>query len=246
MQISDDLFLGPALGPQPSGVGLMPSPMERGVGPMGRVYLFDLVPLTLQATGLAATQAVSGVTSLVLTAGTGVTRSTAYDGSLIYTMDCARCVTLVSTNAGDTTQVATVVGFDFYGAPMTATITLNGTTTVVTLKAFKSVKSITISATTTGTVSAGFNDRLGLPVRVTDAVYLARVGWNATLAENAGTFVAAVTTDPATAATGDVRGLYTPSSAADGTKRLVMAIMMPALACGPNATRAGAYGVTQF
>jgi hypothetical protein len=246
VQISDDLFLGPALGPQPSGVGLMPSPMEKGVGPMGRIYVFDVVPLTLQATGLATAQAVSGSTNLTLTAGTGVTRITQYNGALGYSLDCARCVTLVSANAGDTTQTATVSGFDFYGAPMTATVSLNGTTTVVTTKAFKVVTTINISATTTGLISAGFNDRLGLPVRVTDAGYLARVGWNLTLAENAGTFVAAVTTDPATAATGDVRGLFTPSTAADGTKRLVMGILMPALACGPNATRAGAYGVTQF
>jgi len=36
-----------------------------------------------------------------------------------------------------------------------------------------------------------------------------------------------------------------PSSAADGIKRLVMEIALPAIAAGPNATRIGALGVTQ-
>ena len=44
---------------------------------------------------------------------------------------------------------------------------------------------------------------------------------------------------------GDVRGTYVPSSACDGTKRLVMGVLLPALAVGPNATRAGALGVNQ-
>ncbi len=56
--------------------------------------------------------------------------------------------------------------------------------------------------------------------------------------------VAAVATT-ATTTTGDVRGTYVPSSATDGTRRLVMAIALPAIAAGPNATRAGGYGVNQ-
>lgn len=244
MRIGDDLFMGSAYGPNATGDG-NPAPMEAGVGPMGRVYIFDVVPLTLQATGLATAQAVAGAGNLTLTAGTGVTASTDAFGVIRYTLDCARCVTLVSANAGDTTQTATVYGYDFYGQPMTAQVTLNGTTTVVTTKAFRSVTRIAISAVTAGNISAGFNDRLGLPVRVTDVGYVTSVKWAATLAQDAGTFVAAVTTDPATVSTGDVRGLYTPSSAANGSRRLVMTIAMPGVAVGPNATRAGAYGVTQ-
>ena len=53
-----------------------------------------------------------------------------------------------------------------------------------------------------------------------------------------------VATTPSTT-TGDVRGTYVPSSACDGTKRLVMGVLLPALAVGPNATRAGALGVNQ-
>ena len=42
--------------------------------------------------------------------------------------------------------------------------------------------------------------------------------WNNTLAQDAGTFVAADATSPATSATGDPRGTYLPSSASDGTR----------------------------
>ena len=244
MRIGDDLYMGAAFGPNATGDG-NPAPMEAGVGPMGRVYIWDVVPLTLQAAGLAAAQAVGAAGNLTLTAGTGVTASTDAFGVIRYTLDCARCVTLVSANVGDTTQTATVYGYDYMGAPMTSAVTLNGTTTAVTTKAFKSVTRIAISAATAGNISAGFNDRLGIPVRVTDVGYVTSVKWNATLAQDAGTFVAAVTTDPATVSTGDVRGLYTPSSAANGSRRLVMTIALPAIAVGPQATRVGAYGVTQ-
>jgi hypothetical protein len=242
-QFDDDLYLGPVV--RGGSVSDGPSAMTRGIGPMARVYIFDVVPLTLQAAGLAAAQAVAGAGNLTLTAGTGVTTSVDAGGTTRYVLDTPRCVTLVSANAGDTTQTATVSGYDLYGQAMSAVVTLNGTSTVATTKAFKSVTRIAISAVTAGNISAGFNDKLGIPVRVTDAAYVVSVKWAATLAADAGTFVAADTTSPATTSTTDVRGCYTPSSAANGTRRLVMAIAIPAIGVGPNATRVGALGVDQ-
>lgn len=244
MQVQDDLYLGSAFAGGPLDL-TYPAPQERGVGPMGRTLLFDVVPLTLQASGLAAAQAVATAKNLALTAGTGVTTQLTIDGATRFVLDTPRCLTVVSANAGDTTQLVTFSGFDQYGQPMTARVTLNGTTPVVTSKAFKSVTQIAISAATAGNVNAGFNDRFGLPVRMIVVTYVAAVKWDAVLAADAGTFVAADVTDPATNLTGDVRGLYTPSSAANGTRRLVMSLMVPAIGSGPNATRAGAYGVTQ-
>ena len=81
-----------------------------------------------------------------------------------------------------------------------------------------------------------------------DAGYLVRVGYNNTLANDTGgssAFVAADMTVTATTTTGDVRGTYVPSSATNGIKRLVVVIALPAIAVGPNATRAGALGSTQ-
>lgn len=247
MQISDDLFLGPAFAPGPSTIYAPgnPAPMERGVGPMGRVYAWDVVPLTLQLLGLAAAQAVLAAGNLTLTAGTGVTTTVDATGATRYVLDVPRNVTITSSNAGDTTQTAKVYGYDVYGNPMTETIAFNGAATIQGKKAFKSVYRIAISAALAGNGSAGYGDVLGIPVRVTNVAYVAAVKWNSTLAQDAGTFVAADTTDPATSTTGDVRGTYKPSSATDGAKRLVMLIVVPAAGSGPQATTAGAYGVTQ-
>lgn len=242
-QFSEDMFLGPAVaGGSPSDG---PSPMTVGVGPMGRVYIFDIVPLTLQAAGLAAAQAVASAGNLTLTAGTGVTTTVDATGVTRYVLDVPRAVRVVSSGAGDTTQTVTFYGYDVYGQAMSQAVTLNGVTPVVSTKVFKSIYRIAVSAATAGNVSAGYADVFGLPVRVTDAGYVISVKWAAALADDAGTFVAAVTTDPATTTTGDVRGTYAPSSAANGSRRLVMALAVPAIGAGPNATRVGAFGVTQ-
>ena len=83
------------------------------------------------------------------------------------------------------------------------------------------------------------------PVRVIDAGYVVSYSFANTLGAASGTFVPADTTNPATSSTGDVRGTYAPANAADGSKRLVSGLLLPALAAGPNATRIGALGVNQ-
>lgn len=248
-QFADDLYLGnfpnvnaPDMEGATSSRG--PSPMTVGVGPMGRVYVFDVVPVTLQTAGLAALQTTAGAGNFTLTAGTGVTAVTDATNTVRYTLDTPRCVTL--TSAGNISAVTfTIYGYDVYGQAMSFSIAGPNANTVATTKAFKSVYRVACSAAVGTNTSVGFNDKLGLPVRVTDVAYVLSVKWNATLADDAGTFVAADTTDPATTSTTDVRGCFTPSSAANGTKRLVMSIAVPAAGSGPNATRAGAFGVTQ-
>lgn len=242
MQISDDLFLGPVN----TNMGLdstlgEPSPMGNGIGPMGRIYIWDVVPLALNLTGLATAQAVASAKNLTLTAGTGVTAIVDPTGVTRYVLDVPRCVDVVSSGAGDTTQTATFSGYDVYGQPMTQTVTLNGVTRVATKKAFKSIVSIAISAVTAGNISSGTTDVLGIPLRVTTRDY---VYFN--YAQTVGLLAAvtvADTTSPATALTGDVRGTIALASASNGTNRMVAQIALPALACGPNATRIGAFGV---
>lgn len=242
MHVSDDLFLGPVN----TNMGLHsslgePSPMGLGVGPLGRIYVWDTVPLALNLTGLAAAQAVAGASNLTLTAGTSVTAVVDATGTTRYVLDVPRCVDIVSTGAGDTTQTATFSGYDVYGQAMTQTVTLNGVTRVATMKAFKSIVSIAISAVTAGNISSGTTDVLGMPLRATTRDYV-----TFSYAQTAG-LLSAVTvadvTSPATALTGDVRGTVALASASNGTNRLVMQISLPALAVGPNATRIGALGV---
>jgi hypothetical protein len=217
--------------------------MTLGVGPMGRIYVWDTVPLALNTTGIAAAQAVASAKNLNLTAGTGVTAVIGQDTVTRYTLDVPRCVDIVSSSAGDTTQTALITGYDLYGQLMSQLLTFNGTTRVSTTKAFKSVISVAISAATAGNASVGTTDRLGSPVRLLSKDYL-NFNYNATVGLLAAVTAADVTS-PATTVTGDVRGTILLASASDGVKRLVAQIAMPAIAVGPNATRAGAFGTTQ-
>jgi len=245
MQASDDLFLGPAFsGGTPNSVG-DPSPMATGVGPMGRVYIFDVVPVTLGTALLATSQNPLSGAAFTLTAGAGVTSRIRADGTTELVLDTPRAVTVTATGANTATYI--IRGFDVYGQPMSQLIAAPSTSTVATLKAFKTVTSVTNANATAGTngLTVGFNDTLGLPVAVSAIIYVQAVKWDVALLDNAGTVVVADATSPATTATGDVRGTYLPSTASNGTRRLVMTIAVPGIGCGPNATRVGAYGVTQ-
>lgn len=232
-QYSDDLWLGAATGPQSQGWA-GPGTVFLGVGPLGRTYIFDAVPATKSATAVCAAQAAAAA------GGLSINGASASGG--VATFDYARAVNVNSSNIGNTTQSITVTGTDYWGQAQTETIALNGTTVVAGKKAFKTVTGVTVSAAITGTIFVGNEDIFGLPYRVTDAGYLFRVGWAGALAEDAGTFVAADTAT-ATATTGDVRGTYAPSSAANGTRRLVIGIALTASQAGPNATQTAAVGV---
>lgn len=248
MQVSDDLFLGAAIvgGPGMAGndpaTGGGPTVQSQGVGPMGRIYTYDIVPVTLGAALLAALQTLGGAGNFVLTAGAGVT-TRVVNGETRFVLDVPRSVSF--TSAGNISAVTmTVTGYDVYGRRMTQTLAGPNANTVNTLKAFKEVVSVAANGAVGTNTSIGIGDTFGLPVRVTDAGYIVSVKWAGALAQDAGTFVAAVTTDPNTAALGDVRGTYLPSSASNGARRLLVHVAVPAIGSGPNATRAGAVGVT--
>ena len=161
-------------------------------------------------------------------------------------LDCPRAVSTTTGAGSPTTVNITVSGYDYYGQAMSEVIATGtvASTTVNGKKAFYQIASVTASGASVVTVAVGTTDILGAPLRITDRGYVTRAGWDNTLAEDAGTMTVAATAT-ATTTTGDVRGTYLPSSAADGVKRLVMGIALPAIAAGPNATRIGALGVTQ-
>lgn len=231
-QYSDDLWLGSATGPQSQGWA-GPGTVFAGVGPLGRVYIFDIVPATLSATAVCAAQAVAA-------AGNASINGANASGG-VATLDVTRIVSAVSSNIGDTTQTVTVTGTDYWGQTQTEAITLNGTTTVNGKKGFKTITRVAVSAALTGNLSVGDGDVYGLPYKVTDAGYLLRTGWANAVADNAGTFVAADTATPS-ATTGDVRGTFAPTTSANGSRRLVIAIGLTAVQAGPNATQTGAIG----
>ena len=257
MNVQDDLYLGSGFS---LGATSADNPTaQQGCGPMGRYLVYNIVPLTKQTANIAALQHTTAGTALTLAAGTGVTAGLAPDGSgaTVYQFDVPRCVG-ITTSASMAGINFTIVGYDAYGQKMTQTRAGGGSaTTVNTTKAFKSILSVTPDGTDgVNNVSIGSADIFGMPFAITDVGYVLSNKWAETLAADAGTFVAADQTIPATAATGDVRGTYAPSSASDGTKRLVMGLHLISTQCGSNAqqftaknasnvTITGAIGVPQ-
>jgi hypothetical protein len=197
---------------------------------MSPINVYDVVPVALSATAVAAAQAVAGAGNLTIN-GASATGGVA-------TLDVPRAVSIVSSNAGDTTQTATVTGTDAYGLAVSEAITFNGTSTVSGKKAFKTVTRVAISAALTGNGSVGSTDIFGLPIRANGRNYVL-TAWNSAFVTT-GTFTAAVTTSPATTTTGDVRGTFAPADAADGTKRLTLWVFVL-----DDDTQTGLYGVTQ-
>ena len=218
-----------------------PSPMDLGVGPLGRIYVWDIVPQAAVANNIAASQTAAAAGAVTLTAGTSVKSVVRQDGTTVLQLDCPRAV---KVNSSTTARAFTVSGYDYYGQAMSEVITVVTAATAVTgLKAFFQITGVTIAGSATAVV-VGTSDVLGIPVRVFNVSYVASVKSNNTLAQDAGTFVAADTAT-ATTTTGDVRGTYTPATASNGIVRTTMGILLPAIAVGPNATRVGALGVTQ-
>lgn len=119
-----------------------------------------------------------------------------------------RALVVVLSAAG--TPTITVRGRDYLGQPMTETIAATGTTPAPMKKAFKYVDRVDSSATVAGTLSIGTIDVFGLPFCANSLI---QETVNDAVTGNAGTFVAAVKTDPATATTGDPRGTYAPNAA---------------------------------
>jgi len=218
-----------------------PAPMDLGVGPLGRIYVWDIVPQAAVTNNIAASQTAAAAGAVTLTAGTSVKSVTTAGGATVLQLDCPRAV---KVNCSTTARAFTVSGYDYYGQAMSEVITVATAGTAVTgLKAFFQISSVTIAGSATAVV-VGTSDVLGLPVRVFNVAYVASVKSNNALAQDGGNFTAA-DTNTATTTTGDVRGTYTPATASNGIVRTVMGILLPAIAVGPNATRVGALGVNQ-
>lgn len=236
---TDDIYLGAAQLPPLNSV----QSTNQGVGPMGRTAYLNIVPLTKQAANVAALQASTSGVAFAITAGTGATAGLAPDGTgrPVIVLDTNRCVSLTS-GANLSGVNYTITGFDIYGRLQTQTRAGPNNTTVNTTKAFASVLSIVPSATNAGTMSVGMADIFGFSWSIIDAGLIIPK-WANALAQDAGTLVVADATSPATAATGDPRGTYAPSSASDGSKRLVVWAHLMGVQVGPTATQVGAIGV---
>ena len=170
-----------------------PAPMSLGVGPLGRIYVFDVIPQAKLTTNISAAASYAAAANATLAAGAGTKLTTNTAGTSVIQLDCPRAVS-ITIGAGTIADTnITVSGYDYYGQAMSEVIATGTTqsTTVNGKKAFYQVSQVAVGGDCGATVAVGTTDIIGLPVRVTDAGYLASVGYNNTLARDAGTFVAA-------------------------------------------------------
>lgn len=194
--------------------------------PTSPVYVYTGTPVTGTTTGLGALQTLSGAPfTATIAAGNGVTSITFANMTLL-DLGMSRCPTVV-TPTGSVGEVAfTIIGYDAailpdntYTVGQLVTQTFSGpaiTGTTTGLKAIRYVKSIAGSGNTLSTVSFGVSDTVGFPVKVGKAEDVI-LKYNNQTATGLGLTVA-VTTNPSTAALGDVRGTYALQSAADNSK----------------------------
>lgn len=227
-----------------------PAPMPLGVGPLGRVYIWDVIPEASATNNISAAASYSTAGNATLAAGAGTTSVVRSDGTTVIQLDCPRAVSITIGTGTITATNVTISGYDYYNQPMTQVISTGTTqsTTVNGKKAFYQISQVAVAGNCGGTIAVGTSNIFGSPVRIIDGGYIIDPGWAGQLAPDTGTFVAADMTNPATSSTGDVRGTYAPNTGTyspNGQNRLVLSIAMPAIAVGPNATRTGALGVTQ-
>jgi hypothetical protein len=77
-----------------------PSPMSLGVGPLGRIYVWDVIPQALVANNIAASQTPVAAASLTLTAGTSVRSvTTTVAGVAALQLDVPRAVKVTTGTA---------------------------------------------------------------------------------------------------------------------------------------------------
>ena len=69
-----------------------PAPMDLGVGPLCRVYIWDCVPQTLQTANIAASQTASGSGAVTLTAGTSTKTVVRPDGVTVIQLNTPRAL----------------------------------------------------------------------------------------------------------------------------------------------------------
>jgi hypothetical protein len=172
---------------------------------------YDTAPVAASATGILSAQSIA-------TAGSTSTFATTFLNSEAQMSRFGRAVQVVASGAAAST--VTVNGFDFLGQPMRETLTLNGTTPVLGVKAFRRITLVEFGATAATTINLGWRDAFGIPyasignaTTFTDTV---RDGTQATQ-------VAYTATQTLTSS--DPRGLFVPASAAlpNGTRRYTYA-----------------------
>ena len=86
-----------------------PSPMSIGVGPLGRIYVWDVVPQAAVANNIAASQTPTVAGALTLTAGTNVKSITTASGTSAFSLDVPRGISVTTATAAVATLSSVAV-----------------------------------------------------------------------------------------------------------------------------------------
>ena len=174
----------------------------------------------------------------------------------VATLDVPRCIAVTaSTNLSTTTF--TIRGTDGYGAPLTsAFLGPTGNTIgtvgsyVVSLSAFKTITTASMSAIATAGVQIGTSDTYGLPFRIANVGKMMDVYINGSSATVPATFNAGFTaTGTPTASTADVRGTFVlaTTTLANGTRYITTMMIAPTFGLTEASdTTVNSYGATPF
>ena len=239
-----------------------PSPMSLGVGPLGRVYVLDTIPQTLQAANIAASQTPAAAGNLTLTAGTSAKSVVRTDGTTVIQVDMPRALQVVSGTAVASTLAGVAItgtgGQISYtsqtglvsGQRLTISGTYGGTGSITGYSNPTTYILTAVTATTatlTTTAGAAVVTTAGTPTGLTYTLGVAPQNMTVSGYDYYGQPMTEVITSSAAISTAvnGKKAFLPATSATNGSRRLVMAIAVPAIAVGPNATRVGALGVTQ-
>jgi hypothetical protein len=167
-----------------------PAPMSIGVGPLGRIYVWDVVPQAAVANNIAASQTPTTASSLTLTAGTSVKSVTTTSGATALSLDVPRGVSVTTSTAAASTLSGVAIantsgGITFTsqaglvtGQRLTISGTLGGTGTITgyTNPTTYILTAVTAtSATLTTTAGAAVVTTAGTPTGLTYTLGVAPV-----------------------------------------------------------------------
>lgn len=211
---ADEIFIG-----APYGAGINQSQRGASMAIVHRLALIDVEAGDVDGFVLPAGGGLAGVLGDLSLDGALVSNGVGINAT-------SRNVSVVSSNAGDTTQTLTITGRDTVGNLLVEDLALNGTTEAVSASAFSAVTNISLDAVAAGNLSIGTsvtlaNVELGLDLQLVNA-YDVLAGVTGANADDGGTFTVADETDPPTASTGDARGTYNPGNLPDGSADYIL------------------------
>ena len=127
-----------------------PAPMDLGIGPLGRTYVWDVIPEALNASNVSAsaTYQTSGSKAATLAAGTNSRSITRADGTTVIQLDCPRALSTTTAAFTAATFVTANIATAAAGAGGSAGAFVVSTTPLVGLAIGQTV---TVTGTNSGT-----------------------------------------------------------------------------------------------